>query len=458
MKPFAIASFKYGLDARREVLARQPGTLVECTNAHITQGGEIQKRKAFSLLGEIQIDSGGNVGTFAIVTTSSGLVTFGGAPPGGISILAGVTYVQLTHPAVLEGETYNAAYHQLDKVVAVASYDGKAVVAALFEDGNTFLYYDNGTLVDQSRNGLVLHGLADVSDLATQLAGQVDHITDWAGLPNVDQDGNTVNGAVIVKSPGSVYFTGVPTAHSVSGFLSERLVDVNNPGVSETKAVAGFQVTGAAGTTYKLTAPAENDGTGTAELTGGYITALASTTLTAQAIVDAVNDLTVIHGYSAIKNATDSVFIYAPATWGALANQSTNALMVLTVDGTGGTAAAGAMGTSLGTTVTPSPLSVSKRTGRVDTTVLGVATVVVAGGSGTYTYNWAEDLGPGASPSGIAISSTTVANPTFSALVHFTGAIKDITFSGTFTCTVTDTVSSAVSSVKLSVSLRAFFE
>ena len=42
-----ITDFRQGLDARKYKLALPPGTLLECDNAHITPGGEIEKRKAF---------------------------------------------------------------------------------------------------------------------------------------------------------------------------------------------------------------------------------------------------------------------------------------------------------------------------------------------------------------------------------------------------------------------------
>jgi hypothetical protein len=42
-----ITDFRNGLDARKFKLALPPGTLLACDNAHITPGGEIEKRKSF---------------------------------------------------------------------------------------------------------------------------------------------------------------------------------------------------------------------------------------------------------------------------------------------------------------------------------------------------------------------------------------------------------------------------
>ena len=42
-----IEDFRSGLDARKYKLALPAGTLTGLVNGHITQGGEIEKRKAF---------------------------------------------------------------------------------------------------------------------------------------------------------------------------------------------------------------------------------------------------------------------------------------------------------------------------------------------------------------------------------------------------------------------------
>ena len=44
-----ISDFRGGLDTRKMSLALPAGTLIQCDNAHINQGAEIEKRKAFVL-------------------------------------------------------------------------------------------------------------------------------------------------------------------------------------------------------------------------------------------------------------------------------------------------------------------------------------------------------------------------------------------------------------------------
>ena len=65
-----ISSFQGGLDARKYKLSLPPGTLTQLLNAHINQGGEIEKRKAFYPL---VLPSG----TFGAQETLTGITVFG---------------------------------------------------------------------------------------------------------------------------------------------------------------------------------------------------------------------------------------------------------------------------------------------------------------------------------------------------------------------------------------------
>jgi hypothetical protein len=65
-----ISNFNGGLDARKYFLSLPPGTLTTLVNGHITQGGEIEKRKAF-------VPSQLPAGTFGAQETLDGIVVFG---------------------------------------------------------------------------------------------------------------------------------------------------------------------------------------------------------------------------------------------------------------------------------------------------------------------------------------------------------------------------------------------
>lgn len=214
--------------------------------------------------------------------------------------------------------------------------------------------------------------------------------------------------------------------------------------IPATSASASFQV-GAATGTYELTAPANVDGTGTAALTGGTVAGVTSTTVTAAAIVQAVNDLTYVHGYTALKNATDSVFVYAPASWGASANGFN---LTVNVAGGASTGAGGTPPTTLVGTISPSPCqAINVYSTPATRTILCQATASASGGTAPYTYAWAE-LSTG-SGGGITVANTTTPTATFSkSLASNTYA------NGQFKCTITDSAGSPQSVVVvLSVSL-----
>lgn len=156
-----IANFKYGLDSRRSELTSVPGTLQTLNNAHVNQGGEVEKRKAFARTAL-------PANCFGLETTSTGLITFGSiADPGGWPRGAVVGFQQLQHPSIEVGNTspvriptgiaYNAAYHAMTKVNFSRSFLGNIFVSATFSDGNTFLYY-NGVSVFQSYTGYFYNG------------------------------------------------------------------------------------------------------------------------------------------------------------------------------------------------------------------------------------------------------------------------------------------------------------
>lgn len=441
MKELSIANFKYGLDSRREALTSLLGTLVTCENAHINSGGEVEKRKAFVIVNGFNIlDSNDDQGIYWAEVSDEGFTLIGSALEFGSAVTlnqpvlasavpAGYVYQQLKHPSVIEGENYDRLVHKILSVKFSKVFDGKVFIAATFVDGNTFLYYD-GELIKQSRNGRVLAGQTTLAELSTTLAEQIEALTDWNAIANTDQAGNAQNGTTIVKSPYNVYFTPVIETESDAGQLGASFVDKDQPEVSETKASASFQVTSFVGT-YELTAPANSDGTGVAALTGGPVTAITSTTVTAGLIVQAINDLTYVHGYTAIKNATDSVFVYAPAGWGASINGFD---LTVTVAGGGGTGGGGGVPVDMNGSVTPSPLAVSRvlNTPAQNRLVSGQVTASVSGGTAPYTFLW-EELSAG-SGNGIAITNNN--SPTASFSVTTPGVNTCV--QGAFKCTISD--------------------
>lgn len=124
MPYIVIENFNGGMDTRRMAAAGTPGTLLELTNAHITRGGEIEKRKAYSAFASLPS------GTRGLARDADGLIVFGsGADPG---VPAGITYQRLQHP---DG-------HNMTRLRSWDLYAGKVYAAAEFSNGDILHFYD----------------------------------------------------------------------------------------------------------------------------------------------------------------------------------------------------------------------------------------------------------------------------------------------------------------------------
>ncbi len=451
MEQFTIASYKYGLDTRKDVLTAQPGTLQTCENASINPGGEIEKRKAFVLLSNLAIlDSDGFQGTFGLENTEDGLITFGSALPFGSSpalsqaILASaipttsptITYQQLIHPAIdPQGDSYDNIFYRMVQVVSSENFNGKAFVLAKFTDGNTFMYYD-GVIIPQSYEGLILNNIVTEPALHSDTLDEAG----WVQLEGVDEFGNAEIGSTIIKSTKGDYFTPIVTTQSTNGFVGVRTIGLDNFDGAETagqRALAGFQITANTGP-FVLTAPANSDGTGTAQLTCGQVVAAGTIAATAGNIARAVNDFTSVHGYTAVFDGVDKVFIYAPASWG-------NVTFNLTVTGAT-TAVATGIPSDLKAVLDPSPLQVTRALNHAGTgfyTVKGDVKASASGGNVTsYLYAWSEASTGSANQIGInALQGTSGDLPTAS---FYASLQAGTTRTGQFKCIVTSSSNPAV--------------
>ncbi|MDR9437541.1 MAG: hypothetical protein RI563_11715, partial [Thiohalophilus sp.] len=146
-----VEDFKRGLDRRRSMDTTPAGSLWECINAHISRGGEIEKRKAF--VSKYSLPAGE---TFGLHATGTALYTFGSAASPGVP--AGVTYQRLQHP---DGSTAMSA------ILYTENFDGKVYAIAEFTDGNIYHYYNgsrvttwDGIATSVSSNNQVANALA----------------------------------------------------------------------------------------------------------------------------------------------------------------------------------------------------------------------------------------------------------------------------------------------------------
>jgi hypothetical protein len=423
------------------------------TNGHINAGGEIEKRKAFSqYANDTMLDDEPNPGpyqaVFGLESTDSGLQAYGSALPytGAArphtlgqsmltALLTPVNYIQLAHPAVLEGATYDPTKHRMTGVVFSTNMSGKAFVCAQFNDTYKFLYY-NGVLVHPSRNGLVLTGRVAAANLATELAAELNALG-WSGV--------ATSNYVDAKSPiGVTNVTYSPTDTDATNNMEIQHIQDASPGVVGQSATAQLAVTGApaAGDTIAITAP---DGSGGA----GVITILptltlttaqaASTTTVANAIVAGINSTVTIPKYTAaILAGPNTNYLIVSGPLGNVLINTGGAIPNMVVTYTGGVTfgSSGYTGSASPSEVDNVPLLPAGTPigNRILSTPSTVAKPVA--GTGPFTYLWQYVSGD---------TTLTIVNP-LSNTTNFRGTVRvnDGGKSAIFRCQITDSTSAIV--------------
>lgn len=219
-----VENFNGGLDRRRKISTAPPGTLWELTNAHITRGGEIQKRKAFVSTYSLP------EGTFGLASLSGNLYVFGSdAEPAGMP--SGITYQRLQHPS----STITTS--AMTEVVDAEVFDGKLYVIAKFADNSTYHYYD-GERIAYWDTGTVQGGATSTADIAIALSALIDADPDYQA---------SVSSSVVTVTAANAG-TGFTIAGSISsgssGTIVWNTVVPNVAPISEVLATGSFEITG----------------------------------------------------------------------------------------------------------------------------------------------------------------------------------------------------------------------
>ena len=163
MAYLVVENFSAGLDTRKHPLTAKAGTLQTLKNAHISRGGEIEKRKAFKEFGTYLPP-----GTFGMEASSDTIFVFGSSEKSIVDPLmpAGITYQQLTHP-----DGIYASY--MTGVVYSTLYGGKPFVIAKFQDGSIYPYFD-GQIIGDFVNGVVRSSMLNSAGVASHMAAVIN--------------------------------------------------------------------------------------------------------------------------------------------------------------------------------------------------------------------------------------------------------------------------------------------
>ncbi len=220
-----VENFNGGLDRRRKISTAPPGTLWELINAHITRGGEIEKRKAF--VEAFDLPAGLTKG---LANLSGNLYVFGsGEAP---VMPDGVTYQRLVQPTASPSDPAT-----ISEVVDVDVYSGKLYVIVRYSDNSTYHFYD-GERVTYWDSGTVQGGSTSNSSIASALAALID--PDPAYAATAVSNVVTVTASVVnvpftvsgnITGSGSIAFvTTVPASTGVAQVTTLTITGTWNSG------------------------------------------------------------------------------------------------------------------------------------------------------------------------------------------------------------------------------------
>lgn len=213
MAYFLVQNFGLGIDRRRPRAVGANGSVWEGVNVHLSRGGDIEKRKAFTPWRDLP------AGTFGLSGASGSVFVFGSiADPGAPQ---DVTYQRLLHPA---GESVAmTAFND------VTVFSGKPYVSASYADGRTYHFYD-GTIVQAFVAG---RARADMGTVAGLLAHLVTIVVD-SRVTDAVASATTINITNVTLNQAFTVSVEAFDANSVAvaGFVAARTTAAS-PGVAE---------------------------------------------------------------------------------------------------------------------------------------------------------------------------------------------------------------------------------
>lgn len=221
MAYIVVENFSAGLDTRKHPLTAKPGTLQVLKNAHVSRGGEIEKRRKFATFASLP------AGTFGMEATDSTIYVFGSAWP--VTVPAGVTYQRLVHPEVPAAGMTELVYSTL--------YGGKPFAIAKFSNGDVYPFWD-GVVIGDFYYG-ISSGL-DLRALTVNLSNSINASGSGYTASIVPMSSSTV---ITVTGPTGVDWT---PSYTTEGLITvtTAVTQAAVAPVAEVKASGSFTITG----------------------------------------------------------------------------------------------------------------------------------------------------------------------------------------------------------------------
>lgn len=168
MAYLVIENFQAGLDTRKMSAASPQGSLQRLVNAHITRGGEIDKRRAMVPIYALPPGQ-----THGFAGADGQLYTFGSEPD--VPVPAEIEYQRLVHPTA----------SVMDDIIDVDFFDGNIFALAHYTNGDTIPFYDAVVVADLVTGGAaVVNGIpaSAIFTLRDKVYGNFGSVLAFSGV------------------------------------------------------------------------------------------------------------------------------------------------------------------------------------------------------------------------------------------------------------------------------------
>lgn len=253
MAYIVVENFSAGLDTRRHPLTARPGTLQKLVNAHLSRGGEIEKRKAF-----VPINSTNQTiftrPFFGLQATSDKIYTFtdfwnSSTTSSELPVGSNGLYVKLLkHPSWTLGNT-SGPFPLLTEVTYSTLYGGKTFVITKWDNGDVIPYLDGEFISDfyvGTTKSWMTYRPNPWDGFAQTLAWQINGDTYNGSTTGWEADSS--NG--VSPSPGWVDVTAPIDVNFDASYQTDPLIPVSTSVLQEFKistpaknASGGFSIT-----------------------------------------------------------------------------------------------------------------------------------------------------------------------------------------------------------------------
>lgn len=146
---------------------------------------------------------------------------------------AGITFQQLQHVAVGDGETYDKTQHAMTAIKSSTTFGGLIYAIATFADGSTFGYYD-GTIDRSYTDGLIMAHLNTNTKIATALKEMVNRSADYTAT-------NPSASVARVTGPVGLFFD-TSAIDDSAGTLTAAKVSDPTGAYEARQAIGSFQI------------------------------------------------------------------------------------------------------------------------------------------------------------------------------------------------------------------------